>query len=99
MVTAEEVREALKSVLDPELGINIVDLGLVYDINIENGNVRVTYTLTTPFCPIGPMVEEQIREIVMLLPGIESVEAEMTFSPPWDPYTMMSEEAKMELGF
>lgn len=98
MVTVEDVREALKEVLDPELHISIVDLGLVYDIKVEDGNVHVTFTLTTPACPIGPMVEEQIRENVMLLPGVKSVETELTFSPPWDPYTMMSDDAKMELG-
>lgn len=99
MPTVDEIREVLReNIYDPELRINIVDLGLVYDIENEDGNVNVTMTLTSPGCPIGPMVMEQIRENLMLLPGIKDVHVDITFFPPWDPYTMMSEEAKAELG-
>lgn len=97
LVNEEIIREALKEILDPELGCNIVDLGLIYDISIQDGNVRVALTLTAMGCPIGPMISEQIRETVMALPGVKSVNTELTFSPPWDP-SKMSEELREELG-
>jgi len=99
MITAELVREALKEVYDPELYYNIVDLGLVYDIQCqEDGRVHILMTLTTPACPIGPMVAEQIQENVGLLPGVKDVDVEFTFDPMWTP-DMMSDEAKADLGF
>ncbi|HXJ63193.1 MAG TPA: metal-sulfur cluster assembly factor [Actinomycetota bacterium] len=97
-VTKEGVLEALKAVLDPELGINIVDLGLVYDVEIADGHVHVTYTLTTMGCPIGPLVEAQMHQLLDPLPGIDSFDAEMVLRPPWTP-EMMSEEAKEALGY
>ncbi|MFL5800127.1 MAG: metal-sulfur cluster assembly factor [Actinomycetota bacterium] len=97
-LTKDDVLEALKSVIDPELGINIVDLGLVYEVDISEGNVHVTYTLTTMGCPIGPLVEAQMHELIDPLPGIDSFEAEMVLRPPWSP-EMMSEEAKEALGY
>jgi metal-sulfur cluster biosynthetic enzyme len=84
-------------VYDPELNYNVVDLGLVYDIDVEDGNVRILMTLTTPLCPIGPMVEEQVREKLALFPGVKDVQVEFTFDPPWNP-SRMSEEAKFALG-
>jgi metal-sulfur cluster biosynthetic enzyme len=97
-VTKEDILEALKAVLDPELGINIVDLGLVYDVDIADGHVHVTYTLTTMGCPIGPLVEAQMHQLLDPLPGIDSFDAEMVLRPPWSP-EMMSEEAKEALGY
>ncbi|HEY7280870.1 MAG TPA: metal-sulfur cluster assembly factor [Actinomycetota bacterium] len=97
-VTGDEVREALKAVLDPELGINIVDLGLVYDVDIADGHVHVTYTLTTMGCPIGPLIEAQMHQLLDPLPGIDSFDAELVLRPPWSP-EMMSEEAKEALGY
>lgn len=97
MVTVEDVREALMDVYDPELNYNVVDLGLVYDIKVEDGNVHILMTLTTPLCPIGPMVEEQVREKLSLFPGVKDVSVEFTFDPPWNP-SRMSEEAKFALG-
>ena len=94
----DQVMDALRKVNDPELGINIVDLGLVYDVRIEDGTVHVDYTLTTMGCPIGPLIEEQIREMLEPVEGVDEVEAEMTLSPPWTP-DKMSEEAKAALGF
>jgi metal-sulfur cluster biosynthetic enzyme len=94
----EAVLEALKNVIDPELGINIVDLGLVYDVAIEDGAVRITYTLTTMGCPIGPLIEEQMARALSEVPGVERVDAEMVLRPPWSP-ELMSEEAKAALGF
>ena len=98
MVNDEIIRESLKGILDPELGLNIVDLGLVYDIAIQDGDVQIAFTLTAMGCPIGPMISEQIQETVMALPGVKSVNAELTFNPPWDP-SRMSDEFREELGF
>jgi metal-sulfur cluster biosynthetic enzyme len=98
MVTEEIVRESLKEIYDPEINYNIVDLGLVYNIGVEDGMVNVRMTLTTPACPIGPMVEDQIRENVMMIPGVKDVQIQFTFNPLWNP-TMMSDEAKADLGF
>jgi metal-sulfur cluster biosynthetic enzyme len=97
-LTEDRVLEALKNVLDPELGINIVDLGLVYDVAIEDDSVHITYTLTTMGCPIGPLIEEQMARMLADVPGIDRVDAEMVLRPPWSP-EMMSEEAKAALGF
>jgi len=94
----EQVLEALKSVFDPELGINIVDLGLVYEVDVDaEGGVDIRYTLTTMGCPIGPMIEDQMRAFVIAVPGIEEVRPEMVLRPPWSP-EMMSEESKAALG-
>lgn len=95
--TSEDVLEALKVVVDPELGINIVDLGLVYDVDVEDDVVKVTYTLTAMGCPVGPLIEQQMQQIVSQFPGISHVEAKMVFDPPWSP-ERMSEEAKLALG-
>ena len=98
VVNVEDVTEALRDVIDPELGLDFVELGLIYDIAVEGGNVHVTYTLTSPGCPIGPQVSEQIDEFVGELSGVEDVQSTMTFSPPWTP-ERMSEDAKFALGF
>ena len=92
-----QIMDALRHVDDPELGINIVDLGLVYDVRIEGDTVHVVYTLTTMGCPIGPLIETQIRQMIEPIEGIDQVDAEMTLSPPWTP-DKMSEEAKAALG-
>jgi metal-sulfur cluster biosynthetic enzyme len=98
-LTADRVLEALKQVIDPELGINIVDLGLVYDVGIApDGAVHIEYTLTTMGCPIGPLIEQQMQSLLAGVPGVSSIEAEMVIRPPWSP-EMMSEEAKAALGY
>ena len=98
-VTEVRVREALKNVVDPELGINIVDLGLVYDVDIsEGGAVHIEYTLTTMGCPIGPLIEQQMQSFLAGVPGVNEVDAEMVIRPAWSP-EMMSEEAKAALGY
>jgi len=97
-LTTGEVLEALKEVHDPELGINIVDLGLVYDVSIEGDTVHVTYTLTTMGCPIGPLIEAQMEQLLAGFRGVEKVDAEMVLRPPWTP-EMMSDEAKAALGY
>ena len=92
-----KVMEALRQVDDPELGINIVDLGLVYEVAIEGETVHIEYTLTTMGCPIGPMIESQIKQLIEPIEGINEVDAEMVLTPPWTP-EKMSEEAKAALG-
>ena len=96
--TEEDVYEALEEVIDPELGLDFVSLGLVYDVEIQGGDVYVTFTLTYPGCPIGPQVAEQVKEFVGELEGAEAVYPKMVFDPPWSP-DMMSEDAKFALGF
>jgi metal-sulfur cluster biosynthetic enzyme len=98
MATKEEVVEALRQVEDPELGMDIVDLGLMYDVELENGKVKVVHTLTSMGCPVGPMIQQQIDDVVRALPGVEDVEVELTWDPPWTP-EKMSEDAKFILGF
>jgi metal-sulfur cluster biosynthetic enzyme len=97
-VTEDEVLEALEEVIDPELGLDFVSLGLVYDVEIEDSDVYVTFTLTTPACPIGPQVSEQMKEFVGDIEGVDAVHPKMVFDPPWSP-EMMSEDAKFALGF
>jgi metal-sulfur cluster biosynthetic enzyme len=94
----EEVLEALANVIDPELGLDFVELGLIYGVEIDDGNVHVTFTLTTPACPIGPQVTVQFEEFVGEVEGVKTVESEMVFIPPWSP-ERMSEDAKFALGF
>ncbi len=98
MTTAEDVTEALREVIDPELGLDFVELGLIYDVGVEETVVKVTYTLTSPGCPIGDQVAEQIEEFVGELEGVQEVQPTLTFSPPWTP-ERMSEDARFALGF
>ena len=98
MVDEEDVLEALSNVIDPELGLDFVELGLVYDVAIDAGAVNVTFTLTTPACPIGPQVSEQMVEFVSEVPGVTEVIPNMVFTPPWTP-EKMSEDAKFALGY
>jgi metal-sulfur cluster biosynthetic enzyme len=96
--TEEDVMDALSNVIDPELGLDFVELGLIYGVEVNQGAVSVTFTLTTPGCPIGPQVTEQIEEFVGELEGVTMVESQMVFTPPWSP-EKMSEDAKFALGF
>ena len=98
MPTVDDVHDALSNVIDPELGLDFVELGLIYDVAVEDGDVYVTFTLTSPGCPIGPQVGEQIEEFVGELDGVNRVYPKMTFSPPWSP-DRMSEDAKFALGY
>lgn len=95
--TVEQVKEALGVVVDPEIGLPIIELGLIYDVAVEDGTVKVVYTLTSMGCPVGPLIEHQVRAILEQLPGIESVDLQMVFDPPWSP-DMMTEEARAALG-
>jgi metal-sulfur cluster biosynthetic enzyme len=97
-VTEDGIRQALTQVFDPELGINIIDLGLVYDIDVhDNGDVDIRYSLTTMGCPIGPLIEDQMRAFLAPIDGLGEVRPELVFRPAWSP-EMMSDEAKAALG-
>src|SRR5437868_14391471 len=98
MPSVEDVEAALTNVIDPELGLDFVELGLIYGIEVDGSAVHVTFTLTSPGCPIGPQVTEQIEEFVGEVEGVDSVESSMVFTPPWTP-ERMSEDAKFALGF
>lgn len=97
MVEEADVREKLRNVVDPELNVNIVDLGLVYEIKIEGDTADILMTLTTPGCPLHSMFDELVREEVLKLDEIERVDLELTFEPRWTP-EKMSEEAKEKVG-
>ena len=95
----QEVTEALKAVDDPELGIDIINLGLVYEIKVnESGDVHIEYSLTTMGCPIGPMIEEQMKDVSAPIEGIGEFSAELVFDPPWSP-DKMTPLARSALGF
>lgn len=94
----KNLEAALKNVLDPELGVNIVDLGLVYKVQEKGGIVSVIMTLTTPGCPMSPVFEAMIKEELKKVKGIKAVEVEVTFDPPWNP-SMMAVETRAALGF
>ena len=98
MPSTEDVVEALRQVEDPELGMDIVELGLFYGAEVEGETVKVSYTLTSMGCPAGPMIQEDIERVVSEIPGVGQVESELTFDPPWTP-DRMSEVAKFILGF
>ena len=96
-LSKEAVLEQMKQVFDPEIPINIVDLGLVYDVEIKEGTVDVQMTLTAPGCSVGPHIAQQAEWAISELEGVEDVHVEMVFDPPWSP-EMISPEAKQQLG-
>ena len=98
MPPKEEVVDALRAVEDPELGMDIVELGLLYDVEVEGPKVKVIHTLTSMGCPVGPMIQENIDQIARSMPEVEDVEVELTWDPPWSP-EKMSDDAKFILGF
>ena len=98
MPSKEEVVEALREVEDPELGMDIVELGLLYDVEVDGPKVKVIHTLTSMGCPVGPMIQENVDQIVRAMPEVEDVEVELTWDPPWSP-EKMSDDAKFILGF
>lgn len=97
MLKDQDVFNALKGVIDPELGINVVDLGLVYGVEISEGVVRVEMTLTSPGCPLAGLIDQMVKSAVGKLKGVERVELELVWDPPWIP-AMMSEEVREEFG-
>jgi metal-sulfur cluster biosynthetic enzyme len=97
VVSAEDVVRELAQVYDPEIGLDIVSLGLVYEVAVEGDAVKIRMTFTTPFCPVGPYIEADVHRALDNLPMIRHVEIDVVFDPPWD-WQMMSAEAKVELG-
>ncbi|TML71428.1 MAG: metal-sulfur cluster assembly factor [Actinobacteria bacterium] len=98
MIAYEDVVNALHTVEDPELGMDIVELGLFYDAEIDGEKVKVVHSLTSMGCPAGPMIQEGIVDAVRSVDGVGEVEVELTFDPPWTP-DRMSDDAKFILGF
>ncbi|MQF65388.1 metal-sulfur cluster assembly factor [SAR202 cluster bacterium AC-409-J13_OGT_754m] len=96
-LTKEEVIEVMKTVYDPEIPVNVVDLGLVYDVNVNAGDVHVLMTLTAPGCGMGPMIAQQAEFAISEVEGVDDVEVEMIFDPPWNP-DMITEDGKKLLG-
>ena len=101
-MTEQQVLESIKPIEDPELHIGIVDLGLIYEITInpasEGEEVKLRMTFTSPFCPYGPALKAQVQQTLTRLPGVKAAQVEIVFTPPWDPRTMASEDAKIALG-
>jgi metal-sulfur cluster biosynthetic enzyme len=99
LLSEELIMERLNDVFDPEIHISIVELGLVYGVEVQDdGIVEVTYTLTSPGCPLGAVIDGQIQDVLVDLPGVKQVSTKLTFSPMWDPKTMASDDVKMQLG-
>jgi metal-sulfur cluster biosynthetic enzyme len=97
MPSKDEVVEALHQVEDPELGMDIVELGLLYDVEVAGRRVKVRHSLTSMGCPAGPMIQEDINRVAREVPGVEDVDIELTWDPPWTP-ERMSDDAKFILG-
>lgn len=97
-LTVEKLWEVIREVEDPELLLSIVDLGLVYGVELDQGIVTVDLTLTTPACPVGPMIQGQLYHTIMQQSGVLDVEVNLVWDPPWDPKTMASEEVRMMLA-
>lgn len=97
MVTEESVYEAIKEIIDPEIGINIVDMGLIYEVDINDTIIDITMTLTSPGCPAGGQLVNGTQQVAKQLDGVEEVNVSVVWTPRWTP-EMMSEEAKDELG-
>ena len=100
LLTEDMVIESLKPVVDPEIGFGIVDLGLVYGADFEKDGKKVVVrmTLTSPMCPYGPMIINQVDDLLKFLPGVEESEVKVVWDPQWDPRTMASDEVKDKLG-
>jgi metal-sulfur cluster biosynthetic enzyme len=97
-ITEEQVKEALTNVYDPEIGMNVIELGLVYDIEVDDeDNVSIEMTLTSPGCPLGEILTQQVDHVLRAI-GAKSTRVDIVWSPPWTP-DMMSEEAKEKLGW
>jgi len=99
MVTREQIIEKIKPIEDPEINIGVVDLGLIYDVAIFNGeDVEITMTLTTPACPYGPILVSRVEEAIKGIEGVKKVKVYTVWDPPWNPAEMASEYTKNELG-
>jgi len=100
MPNKEEVLEAIKPVVDPEMNISIVDLGLIYDVEADEdeSKLNIKMTLTSPMCPVGPQIMGAVHSTALQMDSVEEVEIQLVWSPPWDPRSMASDEVKMMLG-
>lgn len=99
LINETTVEEALKDVIDPELGVNVVDLGLIYEVAIDGSDVRITMTLTTPGCPLHESIAEAVDEVVrLMIPGVGAVAVDLVWDPPWTP-DRISEQGRWELGW
>ncbi len=97
-LTEERIREELKNVVDPEIGLDVINLGLIYDVKVDEEKVTVVMTLTSPGCPVAGMFLANVKNAVEAIPGVAECTVDLTFNPPWDPRSHASEEAKMMLG-
>lgn len=97
MITKEDVIKALKEVMDPEIGISVIDLGLIYGIKVSKDKVNIKMTLTTPACPMGAIIVQSVKEKVENVKGVKQANVELVFEPPWNP-KLMSSEARKQLG-
>jgi len=97
-LTEERIREELKNVVDPEIGLDVINLGLIYDVAIDDSKVAIVMTLTSPGCPVAGMFLASVKQAVEAIPGVTECSVDLTFNPPWDPRTHASEEAKMMMG-
>ncbi len=99
VLTEERVRDQLRNVIDPEIGMDLVELGLIYDVGVhdEGRHVDVTFSLTSPMCPVGDMIQEQVETEALAIEGVETVNSQLTFDPMWNP-EMMSPAAKLFFG-
>ncbi len=96
--THEAVVAAIKTCYDPEIPVDIYELGLIYDIKIEDGFAKITMTLTSPMCPVAEILPGEVEEKVRTTAGVSGAEIDLVWDPPWDP-SMMSEAARLQLGF
>jgi FeS assembly SUF system protein len=97
LLTEHNIIEAIRKVYDPEIHVNIYDLGLIYNICVDNSDVKITMTLTSAFCPAAESLPNEVEEVVKAVPGVEKVTIEIVWEPAWTK-GMMSDEAKLELG-
>jgi metal-sulfur cluster biosynthetic enzyme len=98
--STDALRDLLRDVIDPEIGVNIVDLGLLYDVRLSgDGVAAIRMTLTTPGCPLGGYLTDAIHDTLQDVPGVTSVDVQIVWEPPWDPDEMMSDWAKNQLGW
>jgi len=97
MTVEDKIREALKKAVDPELGVSIVDLGLIYDVHFENGEAEVEMTLTSPGCPLAPVIDKKVREAVFEVSEVKKLTVELVWDPPWSK-ELLSDELKAEFG-
>ncbi len=98
MVSEKQVLDALRGVLDPEIGLSVVELGLIYGVHVEKDKIKIRMTLTSPACPLSNYIVQQVREKAESVAGVKSAEVELVFDPPWTP-ERLSAEAKKKLGF